>query len=109
MTFRVAPLNGEQEEHRRLIAETANSAMRGKINALANLTLTTSSATTVFTDALLSPDSAVFFDPTTANAATELYGGTMYVLTANRGDGSWTVTHANNANADRTFRVVILG
>ena len=57
----------------------------------------------------LSPQSVVTFDPKTANAATELYGATMYVLTANRGNAAWTITHANNANADKTFAYSIIG
>ena len=109
MTTRVAPLEGEESEHRRLIAEAANAALRGKINALDTLTLTINSATTTYAHPLLSEDSALVMDPMTANAAAELYGGTMYTLTANRGAGSWTITNANNSNADRTFKVVILG
>ena len=99
------PLTSQEGE----TADTANLAMSGKINSVGSITLTANAATSTLTNYFLGPDSAVFFDPTTANAATEIFGGTMYVLTANRGEGSWTITHANNANADRTFRYVILG
>lgn len=81
----------------------------GKMNNVATLTLTASQATTTFQHKRLAPESVVVFDPKTANAAAELYGATMYVLTANRGAESWTVTHANNAQADRTFQVLIIG
>ncbi len=81
----------------------------GKFDCTQEFTLTANAATSTLTDYRLSPQSFVDFDPQTANAATEKAAGTLYVLTANRGDGAWTVTHANNANADRTYTVVILG
>ncbi len=91
------------------IAETLRQMMTGKLNATGSVTLTANSATTTLTDSRLGIDSVVLFDPTTANAATELYGATMYVLTANRTNGVWTITNANNANADRTFKYLIIG
>ena len=81
----------------------------GKFDCTTEITLTANAATSTLTDYRLSPQSIVHFDPKTANAATELYGATMYVLTADRGDGAWTITHANNANADKTFGVSIIG
>ena len=82
---------------------------RGKMDCVTTLTLTANSATTTFNYIRLSPQSVVTFDPQTANAAAELYGATMYVLTANRGNEVWTITNANNANADRTFAVSVIG
>ena len=82
---------------------------RGKINASIDVTLTASAASTTITDARLASTSILLFDPTTAHAATELAAGTMYVLAANRTNGSATITHANNAQTDRTFRVLIIG
>ena len=82
---------------------------RGKIECTTEITLTANQATSTLTDYRLSPQSVVHFDPKTANAAADLYGGGMYVLTANRGDGSWTITHPNNANADKLFAVSIVG
>jgi uncharacterized membrane protein len=93
----------------RRLLESISGIRKGKIECVTELTLTPNSATTTFTDSRLSVQSAVCFDPRTANAAAELYGGTMYVLTANRLTGVWTITNANNANADRTFQVAIIG
>ena len=89
-------------------ADTANLAIDGKINSTGIITLTLSSATTVLTNYFLGPESVVLFDPMDALAAAELYGGTMYVLEANRGTGAWTITNANNAGT-RKFSFVILG
>ena len=96
-------------QHQRQIASVVNRMNGGKINATGTVTLTASTTTTTLTDARLSSDSVVLFDPKTANAATELYGASMYVLTANRGKGSWTITHANNSQTDRTFAYAIIG
>lgn len=81
----------------------------GKLNCTGEITLTANAATTVLNRKGLSPQSVVHFDPRTANAAAEIYGGTMYVTTANRTNDSWVITHANNANADRTFSYTVIG
>jgi len=47
--------------------------------------------------------------PTTANASAELGSGTWIVPEATILNGSFVITHANNAQADRTFRYAIIG
>lgn len=95
------------------IALVLNNVMRGRTNNVGIVTLTANAATTVVTLAkgVLSQDSAIIFDPLTANAATELYGATMYILTANRNvtNKQYTITHANNSQNDRSFRYIIVG
>ena len=95
-------------EGRRLF-EVVQQLRRGKMDIVTELTLTANAATSTLNWKGLSPQSVVVFDPKTANAAAELYGGTLYVLTAGRGNDVWTVTHANNAQTDRTFQVAIIG
>lgn len=102
------PPPSSNPEIRRLY-EVLQQIRRGKLEAVTELTLTANAATSTLTFKGLSPQSVVVFDPKTANAAAELYGGTMYVLTANRTNDSWTVTHANNAQTDRTFQVAVIG
>ncbi len=85
------------------------SMWNGKLNCTGEITLTANAATTVLNRKGLSPQSVVTFDPKTANAATELYGATMYVLTANRLNDAWTITHSNGAGVDRTFQYSVLG
>jgi hypothetical protein len=43
--------------------------------------------------------------PTTANAAAEMDG--MFV--SSRGKQTFTITHANNSQSDRTFKYVVIG
>ena len=98
-----------EKVHRREMAQAINRLNRGKFNGTGDITLTANAATTVLTDARLAQQSVVFFDPVTANAAAELAAGTLYVLLANRNRDAWTIAHANNAQADRTFRYLIIG
>lgn len=95
------------------VSRIVNNIMNGRTNNVGNVTLTANVGTTVISLAKgqLSQDSAIIFDPLTAHAATELYGATMYVLTANRDvtNKQFTITHANNAQSDRSFRYIIVG
>lgn len=109
MTMPVPPVEGPEEDHRRQLADGIRALAAGNVNTMGTITLTANAATSTLTSAYLHAGSTVHFDPMTANAATELYGGTMYVLEANRGDGSWTITHANNAQTDRKFTYRISG
>jgi hypothetical protein len=97
------------EPHARRLFEVVQQMRRGKMECVTEVTLDANEATTVLNFKGLSPQSVVIFDPKTANAAAELYGGTMYVLTANRGNDVWTITHANNAQTDRTFQAAVIG
>ena len=114
--FPTAPLSThgdtvkDTQRHSSQIARVINLAMQGKLNAIfTDFTLTANTTTTTLTDARLSVNSVVLFDPTTANGAYEVYTGTLYTLEANRNNGAWTVTHSNNSQTDRTFNVLIIG
>lgn len=93
----------------RKVAEVVNRSLGGKLNAQVEVTLTANAASTTLTDARLTAGSFLDFDPLTANAATEKAAGTIYVTSANRRNGSCVITHANNAQADRAFKVLIVG
>lgn len=81
----------------------------GHMNTGGLFTLTASVASTTLTDDRVSVDSTVMLFPTTANAAAEWGNGTLYASETGRVNGSLVFTHANNAQADRTFRIVIIG
>ena len=100
---------GQVTAYVRRLWDTLHALRLGKMECTGEITLTINVATTVLNRQGLSPQSVVHFDPKTASAATELYGGTMYVLTANRANDAWTITHANNATADRTFQYTCIG
>lgn len=90
-------------------AEIVRLMLTGKLNATGSITLTANSATTTLTDARLGIDSFIDFDPMTAHAAADRAAGEPYVLTANRTNGVFTLTHSNTADTDRTFKYLIIG
>jgi hypothetical protein len=79
----------------------------GRSNAVGSVTLATSAATTVVTDKNCAVGSVPLFTPITANAATEVGNGTMFVSAV--ANGSFTVTHANSATTGRTFLYALIG
>lgn len=95
--------------HAQQVASAIKLAMQGKINAVAEVTLTAGATSTTWKDPRLTASAMVEFDPMTANAAAEKAAGTLYVTEANRNKGEWVITHANAGSTDRTFRVLIIG
>lgn len=83
------------------IIQAINQVNSGNINNTGTVTLTANAATTTVTNSKVSAASYIELMPATANAATEKAAGTMYVSTRN--NGSFVITHANNAQTDRTF------
>jgi hypothetical protein len=94
-------------EWARRATDVVNNIMQGRINAQSSVTLTASQATTVVSDRRASAQSVIVFMPTTANAALEVGAGGMYI--SSRGTETFTITHANNSQNDRTFGYAILG
>ena len=97
----------DEELHRRRIAEWSIQVMQGKLNNTGSFTLTNGVTSTTVTDARVGINSFIGFTPTTANAASEMGAGTMYLST--RGDSLFVITHANSASVDRTFAYCVLG
>lgn len=91
----------------RNVTRVVNNIMRGKTNNKSTVTLNASSTSTVVTDVNVGGDSIIVFMPTTANAALEFTNGGMYV--SSTGDQTFTITHVNNAQVDRTFDYVVIG
>ena len=100
------------EDHKewiRRVAEVANNALDGKINATGTFTLTASQATTVVDEPRCGPDSVILWTPTTQSA-----GGEMGMYITNRGAETggvrgFTVNHGVDTRTDRSFSYVILG
>ena len=95
----------DQPQWLRLIASAVNNMLQGKLLCTGTKTLTANAATTTLTDSRIGANSFISFMPTTANAAAALGG--LYVSA--RADGSATLTHANNAQADKTFTYLVIG
>lgn len=91
----------EREIHQRI-----NELIDGRSNANGTVTLTAGATSTVVSKATINGNAGVWLMPTTANAATAL--ATSYA-SVTPGGGSFTITHANNAQTDRTFHYLVLG
>lgn len=89
----------------RRLALAVNGLLLGRSNNTRSFTLTPASSTSVMTDARITPDTIALLEPVTANAAAD-HGSGIYQVAA---VGSITFTHPNNANADKTFRVALVG
>ena len=95
------------------IARAVNLLGAGKSGNVIEVTLTANSATTALADMAglkIGKDTAFYFFPMTANAQAELANpGPPYALTSDYVPGQVTLRHANNAQTDRTFRVLVVG
>jgi len=90
-------------------AAAVKQLAQGRSNANGTFTLTANAATTTVTATHCAIGSTVLYTPQTANASAEIGNGTIYITAANVLNGSFVVTHANNAQTDRTFAYICLG
>lgn len=103
--------NIEPTEALRRLYEWVKQIALGKINTTSTFTLTAAAATTTVTlpQGVIGLNTYPFFTAKTANAAAEIGAGTMYVGTVSVTNHNFIITHANNAQTDRTFYYVLLG
>lgn len=99
------PHVGEKDPVR--IVQAIRDLFHGRSNAVGNVTLDASVASTTFNVRNCGSGSKIALTPTTANASAEMAAGGFYVSAVAK--GSFTVTHANNAQTDRTFQYAIQG
>jgi hypothetical protein len=99
------PASGERDLFR--IVRGIRDLFEGRSNAVGSFTLTANAATTIVTAPNCGAGCTISVQPTTANAAAEIGNGTMYIGTVSA--GAFVVTHANNAQTDRTFRYAAFG
>lgn len=103
MSIQLSPF----ETNRTTIIQAILSLISGRNNAGGKVTLTPSAGSTTVTAPNISAQGQVYIMPTTAHAAAEVQNGTIWISAL--GNGSFTITHANNAQADRTFYWTCLG
>lgn len=115
--FKPAPVSGDtvtkasdaaSARWAKSIAEAVNRVLGGKMNAVLPVTLAANAATTTVIDARIGVFSALLLQPVTANAAAAL-GAPPYIIPTLQNSGSVVLNHVNNAQADKTFNLVILG
>jgi hypothetical protein len=89
------------------IVNAVRQLTAGRSNAAGSAMLATGAASTTVSAPNCASTSQVFLFPKTAHAAAELAAGGCYISAV--ANGSFTISHANNAQADRTFAYVCLG
>lgn len=101
----ISTFDGDESQFRRQVANVLNNVLSGKTNNTSSFTVAANAATTTLTNSRIGANSVILLMPTTANAAAALAN----VYFTGFLEGSCTVNHANNAQADRTFRYAVIG
>lgn len=96
-----------EERDPQRIVDAIRQLVEGRQNSVDDVTLTPGSTTTVVKFPNCSRDARVFLFPQTANAAAAL--ATTFVRKADITQSQYTITHANSAQADRTFSALVIG
>ncbi len=109
-------------DHDQLLRRIVNNLeiiMQGKMNNTGEFTVDSGTAKTNVTlsKGKLTNTTVIPLMPTTANAASEVGAGAVYVSTINASDSasgsvpaySFEVTHGNNAGGDRTYKFILIG
>lgn len=89
------------------IVATINQLCQGRNNATGTVTLAAGATTTVVQAPNCATGASVLLTPLTAHAAAEIAAGGLYVGTI--ANASFTIAHANNAQADRSYSWATLG
>ena len=105
---RVPPDLTDSRTHRRMIARAVSLAQDGQVDVTQNITLVANAATTTVVDSRIGPTTAALLQPTTAHAAAEIAAGGLFPSPITQA-GTLTINHANNAQIDRTFVLMLIG
>lgn len=89
----------------RRLVDAVIQLVEGRNNAVGRFTLMPGATTTIVTQPNCSRDCEPQFSARTANAAAAL--ATTYISSVDQ--GSFTVTHANSGQTDRTFGYTVTG
>ena len=101
-TRKVPAYYPDVEEHRRLIVNSLNNVIEGKINSTGSITLTDSVTTTDLEDDRIGIDSVILLMPTTSDAATE----NIYFTAQDK--GTVTLNHTSDVTS-RIFKYIVIG
>jgi hypothetical protein len=99
------PAKGETRIDR--IVQSIRELFEGRSNAVGTVTLRANQTTTTVTAPNCGPETRIFLEATTATAATERGGSALRISSV--GSGTFTITHANTADTDKTFFWLALG
>jgi len=101
------PKPSQDETNLFRIVQAIRELWEGRSHASRTVTLAAGAASTTVAGVNVGPNSQIMLTPKTANAAAEIGAGTMYVSSTKA--GQFVLTHANNAQTDRTFGYAAIG
>lgn len=104
----VAVLSAAEKDPFKIVS-VVNQVAAGRSNAVGEVTLTASAASTTVSAPNCAVGSHVFLFPRTANASAEVGNGTIYITSANVTKQQFVITHANNSQTDRAFSWLTIG
>lgn len=104
----LAPLDfANVREWLRKTVAAVNAALNGVNRTVGEVTLTANAATTTVTSPYVTEESHITLMAQTSNAAQELKSAGGIYVSARTNGTSFVLTHANNAQSDRTFSYAI--
>lgn len=95
-----------QEQFNHAVSRFIRLMVQGKLNNVLDVTLDANQAATTVTSPLIGVNTVAIAVPTTANAASVT---APYRDISSPVNGSMSLIHANDANADKTFKVILVG
>lgn len=101
--MRTLPVTGATE---RETLFAIRQLIEGRSNAVGSVTLAAGAASTTVSGDTINANAIVILAPKTANAAAAVATTSYSVSPAG---GAFTLTHANNAQTDRTFGYLVIG
>jgi hypothetical protein len=96
----------DQEQWNRVLVRAVKTLLQGKSNNVLDVTLTANAASTTVTDVRIGVNSVAICVPTTANASGIAVPYRDFSAPVN---GSMDLIHANDANTDKTFKIILQG
>ncbi len=96
----------DQDQHNRIIVAAIRRILLGKQNNVLDVTLDANQTSTSVTDARIGVHSVAICVPTTANASGIAVPYRDFSSPVN---GSMSLIHANDADTDKTFKVILIG
>jgi len=95
------------EKDLKKFAQAIAQLAQGRSNAVGTVTLAAGATQTTVASLTCASGSVILLSPVTAHAAAELAAGGCFISAV--GEQAFTITHANNAQTDRSFGYVCLG
>lgn len=107
-TFPIPPVDLEDQRHlNRLQSQAMGNLFNGRTNNVLDVTVDANQAATTVTDSRIGVNTVAIAIPTTVNA--EAAAIWPYRDFSSPVNGSMSLIHTNDANADKTYKIILVG